>query len=227
MRKDIGKHSVKRGVAVIGLLILAVFFAVPGSAWAQATGSLSVQGFTTTSPVCEGETFTLTVSATATKTGGTGNFCWRRTRILYSTETSGSSFTAFNSGDHSGVACIDHTDVCDSTNDGSGVSGSRDFDLTAPAGMKRIRIIALAFGSCFGGEFHTRPLVADFSTDAGEDKTTCAGTPVQFDQVQTTGGTGTFTYSWSPSTYLNSDTSQQPIATPSGTCTPSSSITYT
>jgi len=133
----------------------------------------------------------------------------------------------FNSGDHSGVACIDNADVCDSTSSGGGVSGDRDFNLTAPAGMKRIRVIVLPFGSCSsGGVFYTRP-AATFSTDAGEDKTTCVGTPVQFDAVQTAGGTGNFTYSWSPSTYLNSDTSPQPIASPSGTCTPSSSITYT
>ena len=64
-------------------------------------------------------------------------------------------------------------------------------------------------------------------TDAGGDKTTCDGTPVLFGVVQTTGAQGTLTYSWSPSTYLDSDTSPQPTATPSGTCTPSSSITYT
>ncbi|MBW2286090.1 MAG: IPTL-CTERM sorting domain-containing protein [Deltaproteobacteria bacterium] len=56
----------------------------------------------------------------------------------------------------------------------------------------------------------------------------CAGDTVQLGGDPTaSGGVGPYTYSWSPDTWLDSTSSSRPTVSPSGTCTPSSSQTYT
>lgn len=56
------------------------------------------------------------------------------------------------------------------------------------------------------------------TVDAGPDRTTCLGVPVQFN-LNVTPTNQTYTYTWSPGTYLNSTTIANPISNPTGDIT--------
>ncbi|MBU3741189.1 MAG: hypothetical protein FGM24_02770 [Candidatus Kapabacteria bacterium] len=60
------------------------------------------------------------------------------------------------------------------------------------------------------------PLISDLAVNAGNDTTVCPNTTSTL-RVTTQGGTGPFTYSWSPTTYLTNPTSAQPTVTPART----------
>jgi len=65
--------------------------------------------------------------------------------------------------------------------------------------------------------------------NAGDPQTICEDETTQLggDPVASGGLGGPYTYSWSPDTWLDSASSSHPVVTPSGTCTPSSSVMYT
>ena len=60
------------------------------------------------------------------------------------------------------------------------------------------------------------PLISDLAVSAGNDTTVCPNTTSTL-RVTTQGGTGPFTYSWSPTTYLTNPTSATPTITPART----------
>ena len=87
---------------------------------------------------------------------------------------------------------------------------------------------------------HATVTVASCATvNAGKDTTICSGNSVTLGGSPTaSGGTGVYTYSWSPSTGLNSNTLANPLATPtvtttyivavtSGTCTKNDTVVVT
>ena len=60
------------------------------------------------------------------------------------------------------------------------------------------------------------PLISDLAVNAGNDTTVCPNTTSTL-RVTTQGGTGPFSYSWSPTTYLTNPTTTQPSVTPART----------
>lgn len=68
------------------------------------------------------------------------------------------------------------------------------------------------------------PLISDLAVNAGNDTTVCPNTTSTL-RVTTQGGTGPFTYSWSPTTFLTNPTSATPTVTPARTTSYTCTVT--
>jgi gliding motility-associated-like protein len=84
--------------------------------------------------------------------------------------------------------------------------------LASPSATTTYEVVSDLSGTCVNKDTVTVTVVADFSlTTVQSASTSCLLQPIQFDASATPGGT--YTYSWSPSTYLDDPSISNPTAT--------------